>query len=615
MILSHSEGASLLGLFLYCARRAVLTLGAVLTSWNCVIQTSNGASNTALGTHSDFVKTVDQGAFQGIRIGDDVDGFFGIPYARAPLGELRFALPVPVAPYRDARVRKVIKPGTACLQPSEQVANHTSEDCLFLNIYRPDHATADSKLPVMFWIHGGSWALGASTMSFYNGTALIRRSVELNEPIILVSINYRLGALGFLGGSSMLHADNEGTGVLNAGLHDQREALRWVQENIAAFGGDAEKVTIWGESAGANSVAAQMLADAGQSKGLFSRAIMQSGNQATLPRLYANASRPCSAAKIFMEEAGCTDEDDALACLRSVPSTRLNRANSLALSRGASFNPLRDDFFVQELPSKQLARGHFNRSVSFIHGNNLDEGTQLAAPFSTNLTNDAAFTAVIVANYGRSVLPIMSDILRIWPNDPALGQPNRPYYYGSSPNDTFFPNSSNGDISQYKRLSSFLQDTLFEAGRRQHLFAATSRGVSAWSYRFAQPTPENATFAKYQDTAALGVQHASDLPYVFGHPPHAGNLSEQPKTLRPFVTDNILDNITSIMTAAWIHFATHGNPNGRDVPEWQRYNAGPTDHGMGNELIFQPEGTVMQLDAYHYKETQWLHGQATRFGL
>lgn len=337
-----------------------------------------------------------------------------------------------------------------------------------------------------------------------------------------------------------------------------------------------------------------------------------------LPRFFANESHPSAAAKLFLETTDCLRAFSPLQCLRYTSSATLNRANTEVLRRGATFNPLRDDYFVQEVPSIQLSLGHFNRSISLIHGNNLDEGTQLAAPFTSNLTSDAAFCSVVLATYGPRIIPILDDILSKWPNNPSKGQPNRPYYYGSSPNDTFYPNGPDGSINQYKRLSSFLQDAIFEAGRRQHLFAAGKRDVPAWSYRFAQPTPENATFAKYQDTAALGVQHASDLPYVFGFPPKAANISNQPKTLQPFITDLILNNITATMTAAWIHFANTGDPNGRDVPRWDQYSGNSSstlNNSIGTELIFQPQGTEMQLDLYHWRETQWLLSRAHAFSL
>lgn len=132
----------------------------------------------------------------------------------------------------------------------------------------------------MVYIHGGAWVDSSSTLPRYNATNLIARSVQLGQPITFVSINYRLGALGFLGGLEADAADKAGTAALNAGYWDQRTALKWVQDNIAAFGGDPTKVTLTGQSAGANGVAAQMLANGGQIEGLFRAAIMQSGSQA-----------------------------------------------------------------------------------------------------------------------------------------------------------------------------------------------------------------------------------------------------------------------------------------------------------------------------------------------
>lgn len=131
------------------------------------------------------------------------------------------------------------------------------------------------------WIHGRSWQQGSSTQAQFNATNFVSQSVSLGQPIIYISINYRLGAFGFLGGFETDIADAAGYASLNAGYWDQRLAMRWVQENIAAWGGDKERVTIFGESSGASSVAAQMLADRGKVDGLFRAAIMQSGGPAT----------------------------------------------------------------------------------------------------------------------------------------------------------------------------------------------------------------------------------------------------------------------------------------------------------------------------------------------
>lgn len=431
---------------------------------------------------------------------------------------------------------------------------------------------------------------------------------------MLVTINYRLGAFGFLGGNSMEQGDRLQTAVLNAGLHDVREALRWVRRNIMSFGGDPDKVTIWGESAGANAVAAQMLARSGQTEGLFARAIMQSGSQATLPRRKSSDTVPNELFNFFLEASGCSATTSSpLACLRQTDAARLDKANSLAYAKGIVYTPLRDSFFVQESPSLQFGKGLFNHSVPFIHVTNLDEGTQMAAPYAGNLTSDSAFAAVISSTYGPAVNHLLPDILRLWPNFPSLGEPNRPYYWGSSPEDTFYPPGQDGSNSQYKRLSSFLHDALFEAGRRQHLYAAVKDNVPAWSLRFAQPTPEKSPLAKFQDTAPLSVQHASDLPYVFGYTPTAVNMTQQPAALRPFIADDILKRTTATMTAYWINFAARGDPNSPDTPHWPQYGASKAT--SGTEIILQPEGIKVQPDDHHIEQTHFILQHAIEFGM
>jgi carboxylesterase type B len=300
-----------------------------------------------------------------------------------------------------------------------------------------------------------------------------------------------------------------------------------------------------------------------------------------------------------------------LECLRKADSKSLDRANSLASNEGLLFSPLIDDFFVQESPSSQLHKGHFNQSVPFIHSVNLDEGTQIAASYANGkLTSDADFAAAIFSVYGKSMQPLVQDILRLYPNIPSLGQPNRPYYWGSSPNDTFYPPGKDGSINQYKRLSSFFHDAIIEAGRRQHLYAAVKVDLPVWSFRFAQPTPEHSPFAKFQSNASLGVQHASDIPFVFGHAPLAGNMSQQPEGLRTFITDDIIKKNTAAMTAYWIHFAARGDPNSLGYPHWPQY-----ERVGGKELILQPEGIQIQDDTQHTEQTDFILSHSTDFGM
>lgn len=170
-----------------------------------------------------------------------------------------------------------------------------------------------------------SWINGSSTDALYNGKDFVTRSVQLGEPTLLVTLNYRLGVMGFIAGFEAVAADKAGTAVLNAGYWDQRTALKWIQDNIAAFGGNPAKVTLSGQSAGANSVAAQMLANGGQTEGLFRAAILQSGSQALSPRFKATDAAGLAAYSILLAQTMCL----TLKCLRSRSAVQLIKAQSV----------------------------------------------------------------------------------------------------------------------------------------------------------------------------------------------------------------------------------------------------------------------------------------------
>ncbi|KAG5732464.1 Lipase 4, partial [Termitomyces sp. T112] len=202
-----------------------------------------------------------------------VSSFLGIPFAKPPVGNLRFRLPQPIPPYTTSF--SATSHGLSCPQQSVEVpiligapkavveffhndifngGLPDSEDCLTLNVIKPRSATPGDKLPVIVWIFGGGFEIGGT--STYDGGVIVRRSIELEAPVVYVSMNYRVSGFGFLGGREVKNAR-----VANLGLHDQREALRWIQKYIHNFGGDPSKVTIWGESAGAISVALHMVAN------------------------------------------------------------------------------------------------------------------------------------------------------------------------------------------------------------------------------------------------------------------------------------------------------------------------------------------------------------------
>ena len=205
--------------------------------------------------------------------------FLGIPFAAPPLGDLRFAPPVTASAWTG--IRTALEPGNSCMQKNKgyTIGSNVSEDCLYLNVWAPANSTATSGLPVLLFLYGGSWDSGSSTCPVYYAGDV----VGATDATVVVSANYRVNAFGYLGGE-LLRSGGTGGSTGNWGQLDQREAMRWVQRHVAAFGGDPGRVLLFGESAGAGSVAAHLvspLSFAAVDGPLFQAAGMQSGSPAS----------------------------------------------------------------------------------------------------------------------------------------------------------------------------------------------------------------------------------------------------------------------------------------------------------------------------------------------
>jgi para-nitrobenzyl esterase len=296
----------------------------------------------------------------GTVVGETVDGintFKGIPYAAPPVGELRWKAPQPVVAWSGDR--DAAKFGDMCMQGRRGGAGADapgmSEDCLFVNVYAPANA---KNAPVMVWIHGGSNTGGSGQI--YNGAAFAK------DGIVTVTLNYRLGALGFFGHPALTAAAGPNDPLANYGLMDQTAALQWVQKNIAAFGGDPRHVTVFGESAGAIDIYA--LLGLKTSKGLFNQAILESnitwGDSAPLAKVEENG-------KALAVRAGATDTA-TLADLRALPADKL-----IAASAGAEF-PMVDGRFMTETSLQAVANGHV-LDIPTVIGTNSFEASLIAA--------------------------------------------------------------------------------------------------------------------------------------------------------------------------------------------------------------------------------------------
>ncbi|KAG8749507.1 hypothetical protein FRC12_013386 [Ceratobasidium sp. 428] len=246
------------------------------------------------------------------------DYFLGVRFAQPPVGPLRFKAPVPWAPSAGTTVVNATRLGDSCEQGVEYSSNTISEDCLTLNIWKPTNATG--KLPVMVWIHGGGYYIGESAR--YPGTFLLERATKIGKPIVYVALNYRFGLYGFPPGQAAADA-----GALNLGLKDQRLALEWIQKNIKYFGGDPTKVTLFGVSAGAVSIAYQTFYKGGHIGGAFRGMILESGGPSTIVVPKPNDSVREAAFKFIVNATNCTASSIPFECVRNAPAAILSQAN------------------------------------------------------------------------------------------------------------------------------------------------------------------------------------------------------------------------------------------------------------------------------------------------
>lgn len=294
------------------------------------------------------VITTEAGFIRGKNSQDLVQAFLGVPYAAPPVGSLRWKPPRPVSHWTKTRSAQTFAP--ACLQPWSE-STLQSEDCLYLNIWTPA-TSAKEALPVMVWIHGGGFTFGSGASSENQGQILARRGV------IVVTINYRLGVFGFLGHEWLSTETNQKVSG-NYGLLDQIEALKWVQRNIARFGGNPKNVTIFGVSAGGTSVAALMSSPL--ASGLFHKAIAQSGYAAMLRSLKMTPQAELKSLEEIGEKVaevlGCSQSGDVARCLRSLsPSTILGKiyADGINLPQ---LSPVKDGHVLPDSPLMVFRRG------------------------------------------------------------------------------------------------------------------------------------------------------------------------------------------------------------------------------------------------------------------
>jgi len=478
---------------------------------------------------------LDSGDVSGVwRENAAVRAYLGIPFAAPPVGDLRWRAPRPVAPWPGVRPATEIE--LQCRQApvsptsvSYEVYGERpqSEDCLTINVWAPP-AEPGVKRPVMVWIYGGSFTHGGSGYPVYDGARLAKRGV------VVVSFNYRVGVLGFLAHPELSAEANGSSGAY--GFLDQVAALEWVKRNVAAFGGDPQAVTIFGQSAGAGSVYALMASP--QTKGLFRSAIAQSLG---LFQLRSLADGEANGRKVAAA-VGAT----SLAEMRKLPAERF-------LARGLAADPVVDGAFVTEPLADTFARKG-EAMVPLLTGWAADEGTKYPA-----YPSRAAFGAVLRAVFGA--------------NAERAAQ--------------LFPAAT--DAEAETRSRELTRDVGFAAGvyRAAQLHARNGGRVYLYHYERRSPFRPDQHVAEIEPAERLGAYHAAELPYLFG------TLDVLDRAFQPVDRE-----LSGRLQTWWVNFATWGDPNGPPTSAriWPRFEDGPAQVlRVGDEIRVGPTPQVERL--------------------
>ncbi|MFE3585295.1 carboxylesterase/lipase family protein [Streptomyces vinaceus] len=446
--------------------------------------------------------------------GSGAEEFLGVPYAAPPVGDARLRPPQEPRPWTG--VREAVRQAPACLQFSPFGLSDpaaVSEDCLYLDVYRPGTARAGARLPVIVWLHGGAYSQGTGTQ--FGG----RTMAELTGSVV-VSINYRLGQLGYLGLPEVAGQNPQRTGSF--GLMDQMAALRWTRQNIAAFGGNPGNVTVSGQSAGSGSVCALLAAPS--AAGLFHRAVLQSG-PCTLLRT-PDGARAESEARAFAAGAGCTDAAALAACLRSASGTALVEAARTVPTSG----PASGDGLLPVDPATAIGSGRWNK-VPVMIGSTRSEARLFVALTQPYLTREQ-YTAQVLAGYGAAGPEVLAR----------------------------YPVSAYG--SPYLALSAVMTDSTFacQTAWTAQLLAAQ---VPTYVYEFDDPDSPTLRGAQVPGLDESNA-HSAELAYL-----HDFTMGE-----RPLTADQVA--LATRMKRYWGAFARYGTPVVPGQTAWPATGSGAT---------------------------------------
>jgi para-nitrobenzyl esterase len=524
-----------------------IALSSLFSLIMLVLLLVSGVATIAYGSGG-LSKTIaiEGGKISGLSLGEnkDIRTFKGIPYARPPVGPLRWKPPQPVETWKE--VRQTTEYSPACLQPDlpgmQMKHDKRSEDCLYLNVWTAAKS-AREKRPVMVWIHGGGNVIGSANLSNPSGNdseALARQGV------VVVSINYRLGVFGYFA-HPLLSKESQYNVSGNYGLLDQIAALRWVQKNIKAFGGSPKNVTIFGQSAGATNVS--YLTASPFAKGLFHRAIAESGSP-LLNRLNRHLREGWYGMEPMEKQGeritknlGCSETADPLVALRGLSAEKLlEGSKAVMMGPGNLFNPVIDGWVLPDDIMTLFEQGE-QSLVPLIAGSNADEMTVFIpkAPFD----NVEAYNGFVRKTYGK----FADDILAMYPI-------NEPQEIRKAMCDTF------GD-QQFVAPARRLARAMNKAGAKVYLYY----------YTMIWPGP----------MAALGAFHGGEIVFVF-------NEIERVKNTRKIPFEEKHQALAEVMSGYWVQFAKTGNPNKGGSMDWPAYDSTKDQHMEFGEVVKVGQG-------------------------
>jgi para-nitrobenzyl esterase len=455
--------------------------------------------------------SVEGGLISGVKSNSsDVTAFKGIPFAAPPVGELRWQAPQPVQPWVGVKACDAFGPSPMQAKPTPFMVYTSeflipekpiSEDCLYLNVWTKAHK--GEKRPVFVWIYGGGFSSGGTAVPIYDGEAMAKKG------IIFVSVNYRVGVFGFLAHSDLTkESPNHASG--NYGLLDQIAALKWIKNNIAAFGGNPDNVTIDGQSAGSMSV--NCLVASPVAKGLFNKAIAESGSFLIAnPTLQSNNLAAAEQQGVKFQNAA---HASSLEELRKMPADELMKVPG-------RYSPIVDGYVLPEPVSQIFAEGKEN-NVPVLTGWNADES------FVAGFKKKDAYIQQIKDQYGAKA----DEMLKYYPG--------------------------NTDEEAARSQVKMSRDMIFAmSGYKWASLQSTQGNAPIYVYYFKRRLPATADYVKY------GAFHTGEVAYVMD------NLKFLNRPWEP--ADH---QLASLMSSYWVKFITNGNPNGNGLPAWPRYNTG-----------------------------------------